>query len=74
MTLLCKVCLRTKALRIADGFDTEEALVDHLEAVHHYRVSRLGETDEQAEERFRLEHPEAVGCPECNEARAKERL
>ena len=74
MTLLCKVCLRTHALRIADGFDTEEALANHLEAVHHWRVRRLGETDEQAEERFLHEHPEAVGCPECAEARVEERL
>ena len=73
MALACKICIATKGLRgseIASLPQTEEELEEHLEAVHHMPVIRVGETEEQAEERFLKNHPEAKTCPDCIRAGA----
>ena len=68
MPLACKICIMTKGLRgseIRSLPQNEEELADHLEAVHHMPVTRSGETDEQAQDRFLAKYPEARTCPEC---------
>lgn len=73
MPLACRICIAEKGLR-AMGIDslhkTEEELFDHMETVHHILVTREGETDEQAIERFLEKCPEASTCPECIRAGA----
>lgn len=68
MAYACKICIAQKGLRgseIASLPQTEEELMEHMEAVHHIPVIREGETEEQAVERFLKKHPEAKTCPEC---------
>lgn len=68
MALACKICIFKHGLKGGDiPFlpQTEEELIDHMEKVHHMLVTREGETDEQATERFLKKYPEAKTCPEC---------
>jgi hypothetical protein len=72
MAFACKYCIASKGLRgsdIASLPQTQEDLIAHIEGVHHIRVMRAGESDEECEARFLREHPEAKDCPECLEAR-----
>ena len=60
MALACKICILQKGLRgseIASLPQNEEELADHMEKVHHMPVTREGETDEEALERFLKKYP-----------------
>jgi hypothetical protein len=45
------------------SFSSDKALVDHVESVHHLAVKREGETDDEADARFREQFPGWKECP-----------
>ena len=61
-------------------FESEEALMEHIESEHHIAVIKRNETEEECMERFDKQYPEAgdpktCKCPECKRnRRRKERL
>jgi len=68
MPLACKLCIIERRLKIADMHlspQTEDGIVAHLETEHHCMVRRVGETLDQAQERFVREHPEVLDCAKC---------
>jgi hypothetical protein len=68
MALACRICIAERGLRgseISSLHKTEDELVEHLEQVHHYVVTRDGETDEQALARCNAAYPERATCQEC---------
>lgn len=74
----CPICIGKKGLKgsdLAEGkcdyaFDSTEEFAVHMEKEHHICVVRDGETNEQAEQRFKKTNPDAhkkgtCKCPQC---------
>jgi hypothetical protein len=68
MPLACKLCIAERGLKFADidGLpQTQAALIEHFELLHHLPVQRDGETLDQMHERFVREHPDVLDCENC---------
>jgi hypothetical protein len=63
--ILCKLCIALTGVRTSDALPNEEALIAHIEAVHHMPVKREGETEVDAQRRFLAKHPDAATCQDC---------
>ena len=72
MPLACKYCIALHGLKAEDIENlpkTEAQLYEHIEGEHHIPVMKEGESDREALERFRKQHPDAGSkkckCPTC---------